>query len=108
MEKVFVKDGWTMTKGTKPSQEQLQATRETLSKVTRGFGFVRHLPPEAGAHYAGKDVSLGAADTPIFWYRPQDAKKYRVIYADLSVRESDTSPSVPNVQPVHAQPKQGK
>ena len=53
------------------------------------------LPKEADAHYAGKGVSLGAADTPIFWYRPKDAKKYRVIYADLSVREADTPPSVP-------------
>ena len=61
------------------------------------------LPKEADAHYAGKGVSLGAADTPIFWYRPKDAKKYRVIYADLSVREADTPPSVP-VVPV-AQPE---
>ena len=44
------------------------------------------------------------ADTPIFWYRPKDAKKYRVIYADLSVREADTPPSVPNAQPVPALP----
>ena len=32
------------------------------------------LPPEADAHYAGKGVSLGAADKPIFWYRPKDGK----------------------------------
>ena len=57
------------------------------------------LPPEADAHYAGKGVSLGAADTPIFWYRPKDAKTYRVIYADLSVRDADTPPSVPVAQP---------
>ena len=55
------------------------------------------------AHYAGKGVSLGAADKPIFWYRPKDGKKYRVIYADLSVRDADTPPSVP-VVPV-AQPE---
>ena len=57
------------------------------------------LPPEADAHYAGKGVSLGAADKPIFWYRPKDSKKYRVIYADLSVRDADTPPSMPVVQP---------
>ncbi len=45
-------------------------------------------------------MSLGSADKPIFWYRPKDAKKYRVIYGDLSVREADTPPSVPNAQPV--------
>jgi hypothetical protein len=58
------------------------------------------LPPGADAHYAGQGVSLDAADKPIFWYRPQDAQKYRVIYADLSVREADTSPQVPDAQRV--------
>jgi hypothetical protein len=58
------------------------------------------LPREADAHYAGKGIKLGAADTPIFWYRPTDAEKYRVIYADLSVREADRAPSVPNAQPI--------
>ena len=74
----------------------------------RGFGFAVELPPEADAHYAGKGVSRGAADVPIFWYRPKDGKKYRVIYADLSVREAVRPPSVPNARPVPAQssPKQ--
>ena len=58
-----------------------------------------HCRRKPTAHYAGKGVSLGAADTPIFWYRPKDAKTYRVIYADLSVRDADTPPSVPVVQP---------
>ena len=69
-----------------------------------GLTFVGGLPPEADAHYAGKGVSLGAADKPIFWYRPKDAKKYRVIYADLSVRDADAPPSVPNAQPVPGKP----
>jgi outer membrane lipoprotein-sorting protein len=76
--------------------------------AVRGFGFMVELPPEADAHYAGKGVSLGKADTPIFWYRPKDAKKYRVIYADLSVRDADTPPNVPKAQPMPApsSPKQ--
>jgi len=73
-----------------------------LADAYRGLGFVVELPREADAHYAGKGVSLGAPGTPIFWYRPKDAKKYRVIYADLSVREADTPPSVPDAQPVAA------
>jgi outer membrane lipoprotein-sorting protein len=72
--------------------------------ITRGLGFVVELPREADAHYAGKGVSLGAADTPIFWYKPKDSKKYRVIYADLSVRDADTPPNVPDAQPAPAQP----
>jgi hypothetical protein len=59
---------------------------------------------DADAHYAGKGVSLGAADRPIFWYRPKDAKNYRVIFADLTVREATTPPNVPDAQPVPAPP----
>jgi len=66
--------------------------------ITRGLGFVVELPRETDMHYAGKGVSLGAPDTPIFWYRPKDAKKYRVIHADLSVREADAPPNEPDAQ----------
>jgi hypothetical protein len=38
-------------------------------------------------HYAGAGVKLGDAGKAIFWYRPKDAKTYRVIYGDLSVKE---------------------
>ena len=86
----------------KPTAKQTQQMVEASMELQRGLMFTFLLPPEADAHYAGKGVSLGAADTPIFWYRPKDAKKYRVIYADLSVREADTPPSVPNAQPVPA------
>jgi outer membrane lipoprotein-sorting protein len=60
---------------------------ECQQTVHRGLHFADELPPEANAHYAGKGVSLGAADTPIFWYRPKDAKQGRVIYGDLSVKD---------------------
>ena len=73
-------------------QQESWKPRQSFSEACM---FTTLLPKEADAHYAGKGVSLGAADTPIFWYRPKDAKKYRVIYADLSVREADTPPSVP-------------
>jgi outer membrane lipoprotein-sorting protein len=76
--------------------------------ITRGLGFVVELPREADAHYAGKGVSLGAPGTPIFWYRPKDAKNYRVIFADLTVREATTPPSMPNAQPVVAPPRPKK
>ena len=76
-----------------------QELAETQAKLQPGLMFRVQLPPEADAHYAGKGVSLGAADTPIFWYRPKDSEKYRVIYADLSVRDADTPPSVPDALP---------
>jgi hypothetical protein len=90
-----------LEKGQKPSSaKQMREIMGTALKFQPGSTFVDSLPPKADAHYAGKGVSLGAADTPIFWYRPKDAKKYRVIYADLSVRDADTPPNVPKAQPV--------
>ena len=85
-----------------PDEQQMQKMEETQARLQRGSMFALMLPADADAHYAGNGVSLGAADTPIFWYRPKDAKKYRVIYADLSVRKADTPPSVPDAQPVPA------
>ena len=87
------------------TQEERQARVNELTKFTKGLLFAfDQLPPQADAHYAGKGVSLGAADKPIFWYRPKDAKQYRVMYGDLSVRPSDTPPRVPDAQPVPAPP----
>ncbi len=82
----------------KASEKQVQEWLEAQAKLSRGWAFTDRLPQEADSHYAGKRVSLGAVDTPIFWYRPKDAKKYRVIFADLSVSEVDTPPSVPVAQ----------
>ncbi len=92
----------------KPDKQQMQKSMEAGMQKTvdvqirlqRGLLFALLLPTDADAHYAGKGVSPGAADKPIFWYRPKDARKYRVIYADLSVRDADAPPSVPNAQPV--------
>jgi hypothetical protein len=86
------------------AQKSAEAGMKEFIKVQiplqRGLLFAFALPPEADAHYAGKGVKLGEADKPIFWYRPKDSKKYRVIYADLTVRDADAPPNVPNAQPV--------
>jgi len=65
------------------------------AKIGRGFSFATQLPSTANAHYAGKGVLRDAKDTPVFWYRPEGAQKYRVIYADLTVRDAETAPEVP-------------
>lgn len=84
-----------------PSEAERQELLAAMMKMVRGLGFAfEQLPREADAHYAGKGIKLGTADTPVFWYRAGDAKKYRIISADLSVREADTAPNVPNAQPV--------
>jgi hypothetical protein len=38
-------------------------------------------------HYAGNGVKVGEADKAIFWYQPEGADTYRVIYGDLSVKD---------------------
>ena len=86
----------------KASELGMQELIKVQVPIQRGLLFVFSLPADADAHYAGKGVSSGAADKPIFWYRPKDATKYRVIFADLSIREADVPPSVPDAQPVAA------
>lgn len=51
---------------------------EILRRTQRGLNFANRLSPEADARFEGKGVSLGAADSPIVWYRPKDSKKYRI------------------------------
>ncbi len=82
-----------------PSAKQMQEMMKATRNIQPGLDFVASLPPQSDWHYAGWGVSLGAADRPIFWYRPKDSKKYRVIYADLSVRDADTAPDVPGGPP---------
>jgi hypothetical protein len=59
------------------------------------------LPATADAHYAGKGVRRDAPDTPIFWYKPEGKQAYRVLDADLSVRDAQQAPQVPGAVPLH-------
>jgi len=47
-------------------------------------------------HYAGANARLGERDRPIFWYKPIGSEAYRVIYADLSVRDTNEAPKIPD------------
>lgn len=76
--------------GSDPTAEQL----EEITSIGRGLSFVLTLPPEANAHYAGAGAKPGDATRPIFWYKPEDSDKYRVIYADISLKELDAAPQV--------------
>ncbi len=57
-------------------------------KIQQYVLFLRAFKGEGKWYYRGKGVKLGAADTPIFWYRPRDSKTYRVIYGDLHVTDA--------------------
>lgn len=49
--------------------------------------FTGKLPEDSNWRYAGNGVKIDTPDTPIFWYKPTGSENYRVIYADLTVRE---------------------
>lgn len=55
-------------------------------KISPGFIFVHLLKAENDWNYAGGDVKLGDAESPVCWYRPTNSETYRVIYGDLSVK----------------------
>jgi hypothetical protein len=59
-------------------------------KLSRHLLFIRFFKGQGQWHYAGSGVKLGDAETAIFWYQPEGAETYRVIYGDLSVK--DVSP----------------
>jgi outer membrane lipoprotein-sorting protein len=63
-----------------------QRERDAMT-MYRGIMFLTQLPAESNWRYAGEDVKFGDAGTPIFWYRPEGAETYRVIYGDLSVKD---------------------
>jgi hypothetical protein len=71
-----------------------QADQDMQKTLGRGFLFLAQHPQ---AVYAGKGVKMGDAQTPIYWFKApgKDAKTYKVIYADLSIREVAEEPARP-------------
>jgi outer membrane lipoprotein-sorting protein len=89
---------YAMNRGKDASEDDIALLMKQVINIGRGFQFGLQLPEAAEAHYAGKGVKRDAKDRPIFWYRPEGAKKYRVIDADLSVRDADAAPKVPDAR----------
>jgi outer membrane lipoprotein-sorting protein len=83
-----------------PTKDEQSAASEAENTMRRGFAFPLFLGPETSAHYAGKGVELDAKDRPILLYKPKGAKTYRVVYADLTVGESDNPPNLPGAMPI--------
>jgi outer membrane lipoprotein-sorting protein len=77
-------------------EEKVQIGLETGHMLNRRLMFILFMEPE-NWHYAGKDVKRGDMDTPVFWYKPKGSETYRVVYADLEVRDvaPEDLPSVP-------------
>ena len=80
-------------------------TSEELSELLNdngGFELIYTLYDDknADAYYAGANVKLGEIDRPIFWYKPTGSNNYRVIFADLMVKEMNTPPKVEGAVPL--------
>jgi outer membrane lipoprotein-sorting protein len=87
--------GMKAAKGAKgPSNDEIQRLIQQSVKIGQGFQFVMQLPDSADAHYAGKGIKRGTKERPIFWYKPEGTTLYRVIYADLTVKQIATAPQV--------------
>ena len=71
----------------KDSPEVMKALVEREAKMAGGLAFRMTLPPESDWHYDGKDVRLDTPDRAIFWYKPVESETYRVIYADLTIKD---------------------
>jgi outer membrane lipoprotein-sorting protein len=60
--------------------------RDQEAKIMyNGMVFMGKLP-SGSWRYAGQNVPFGDPQTPIFWYCPEGAATWRVIYADLNVK----------------------
>ena len=80
-------------KGLDKQDATAEQQRESI-RIARGFQFVLMLPKEADAHYARAGAKYGDAERAVLWYKPTGSDKYRIILADLSVREANEMPSV--------------
>lgn len=56
-------------------------------KFSRGLLFLRFFKGRGTWHYAGNSIKFGDAQTPVFWYQPQDSDTFRVIYGDLHIAD---------------------
>ena len=91
-----------MGKEVKQREDITPKLMQMAMTLGRGFLFALELPDSADAHYAGKGVRRDTADRPIFWYKPEGNATYRVIYADLTVIDSERAPDVEGAVRVEA------
>jgi outer membrane lipoprotein-sorting protein len=68
-------------------KEMMPFNQKLTQKNMQGVMFYNMLTSANDSHYVGKDVKVGTPNRPIFWYKPTGADVYRVICADLSVKE---------------------
>ena len=74
----------------RPTTQDVQALQAEFMpkavKVSRGISFINPMNGE-DFRYAGGGVKLNQKNRPILWYKPKGSTNYRVIDAELNVRE---------------------
>ena len=70
----------------KLGEKVASAEEGTQKGMTLGKGMLFEMSLK-DKHYAGSGVKVGEADKAVFWYLPDGADTYRVIYGDLSVKD---------------------
>ena len=85
-------------KDKQPDEDRMKELMQQITRIGRGVQFALLLEEESDAHYAGAGAKRGDAERAIFWYKPEKSNTYRVVFADLTVRDSATAPEVPNAQ----------
>ena len=69
------------------TQKTMQKNMAIQQERVRGITFYTMLKPDNDPHYAGGAAKLGTPDRPILWYKPTGTDNYRVVYADLTVKD---------------------
>ncbi len=69
--------------------EYMQTYNPHIGNIVEGFKLINELPADSDWHYNGSGVSVDDTDAAIFWYKPNEAETYRVIYGDLSIENID-------------------
>jgi outer membrane lipoprotein-sorting protein len=85
--------------GPGPDARALQEkASQAMLTVGRGWMFMGDPKNGSDFHYAGKGVKLGAKGRAVMWYKPKGSEAYRVIDADLTVRDvpANELPDVPS------------
>ncbi len=67
-----------------------------IDRMLEAFDFIEALDAQGVDYtYAGRGVKLGDKDRPVFWYRPKDSDKFRIVYGDLRIQEANKAPAKP-------------
>lgn len=67
------------------TKDEIIATQKSLVGIAM---FVQMPLSGTDVHYVGKGVQFGEAGKPILWYKPPLSTNYRVVYADLTVKDA--------------------